>query len=107
MDNQKEYIEIVLGTLQELQEQFKTKNAQYGADDDPLIIFRTGTQMDGHPGNYPWMFKESFGYERKHLAHVAAHGINGDKVDESLKDIIIYSAIQLYMWRKWRGENNK
>ena len=95
-----EYVNYIVGVLDELKEQFKNKNAQYGEDRDPLIIFRTGAQMNGTPPNYERMFEEAFAYERKHLAHVKVHGIHGDKVEESLKDIIIYSAIQLYMCKK-------
>ena len=33
-----EYVNYIVGVLDELKEQFKKKNAQYGEDRDPLII---------------------------------------------------------------------
>lgn len=45
----------------------------------------------------PFMYEVALNYEGKHVAHVYNNGISGNKVDESLKDIAIYSIIELYL----------
>lgn len=50
------------------------------------------------------MYEEAKAYARKHIAHVYAHDIDGVKVDESLKDIALYSLIELYMIKAWEQE---
>ena len=57
--------------------------------------------------DYPAMYEEAKAYARKHIAHVYAHDINGVKVDESLKDIALYSLIELYMVKQWEAEKHE
>lgn len=94
-----EYIKFVTETFDELKEQFIKKNAQYG-DADPLQNFRRGAQLRYNNDNYNCMYKAALDYEGKHIAHIYNNDASGDKVDESLKDIAIYSVIELYLHKK-------
>ena len=60
--------------------------------------------LSGKQADYPAMYEEAKAYARKHIAHVYAHDIDGVKVDESLKDIALYSLIELYMIKAWEQE---
>lgn len=108
-----EYVAFVSKTFDELKELFIAKNLQYGSG-EPLENLKLGAIL-GEAGAFPksyseavprewlwWkrMWKEISNYERKHIVHVAMHGIEGDKVDESLKDIAVYSVIKLYIYKK-------
>lgn len=94
-----EYINFVTKTFDELKEQFLAKNCQYG-DADPLQNFRRGAQIRYNNDDYNSMFKAALDYECKHIAHVYNNDAHGNKVDESLKDIAIYSIIELYLHSK-------
>ena len=91
------FVDFVCGKLDELKELFRRKNAQYSVDDDPLANFRAGARLRAGTDSWAEMYEEAKNYRRKHVVHVERNGIDGDKVDESLTDIIVYSAIMLYM----------
>lgn len=59
-----------------------------------------------HAGTDTWsaMYDEANSYQRKHVAHVENCNILGPKIDESLKDIAIYSMIMLYMHNQARSD---
>lgn len=108
-----EYVRFVSKTFDELKELFIAKNSQYGSG-EPLENLKLGAILRGAgafpksyseatPCEWLWwarMWEEISGYERKHIVHVAMHGATGDKVDESLKDIAVYSVIKLYIYKK-------
>lgn len=94
-----EFTEFVTKTFDELKELFLKKNEQY-AGLDPLANFSTGAKLIYGDDGYPAMFQEAMSYQRKHIAHMTNNGIGGEKVDESLRDIAVYSVILLYMWHK-------
>lgn len=96
-DNTNEFIEFVCNKLYEVKELFRRKNQQYSVGGDPLANFRAGALLRAGNDSYAEMYEEAKNYRRKHVVHVERNGIDGDKVDESLADIIIYSAIMLYM----------
>lgn len=102
-----EFIQFVCNTFDELKELFLKKNTQYGGGSsyDPLQNFELGATM--HKGTfldygdrYRHMYEEAKAYERKHVAHVMGNDISAAKVDESLKDIAVYSVIELFMIHK-------
>ncbi len=104
-----EFIEFVCNTFDELKELFLKKNTQYGGGSsyDPLQNFELGASMHrgsclslDHRDRYRHMYEEAKGYERKHVAHVMGNDINAAKVEESLKDIAVYSVIELFMIHK-------
>lgn len=103
VDPTKEFVEFVGGMFDELKKQFIAKNNQYG-DKDPLGNFRKGAFLRYGSDSYENMFQAALDYEGKHLAHVYGHGTDGKAVDESLKDIAIYSLIELYMLKKAQEE---
>lgn len=112
-----EYVAFVSKTFDELKELFIAKNSQYGSG-EPLENLKLGAILEEAafnnepfssscsetcPHEWLWwkrMWKEISNYERKHIIHVAMHGVTGDKVDESLKDIAVYSVIKLYIYKK-------
>lgn len=102
-----EFIKFVCSTFDELKELFLKKNTQYGGGSsyNPLLNFELGAVM--HKGSflngsdrYKRMYEEAKAYERKHVAHVMGNDISAAKVDESLKDIAVYSVIELFMIHK-------
>lgn len=115
-----EYVRFVSKTFDELKELFIAKNSQYGSG-EPLENLKFGAILRGAgafpksyseatPCEWLWwtrMWEEISGYERKHIIHVAMHGVTGGKVDESLKDIAVYSVIKLYIYKKLREALDK
>ena len=51
--------------------------------------------------DYRVMFDEALAYERKHIAHVIRSGVEGVKVTESLRDIAVYSIIEMYIAKRF------
>lgn len=96
-NNVNEFIDFVCNKLDEVKELFRRKNQQYSVGADPLANFRAGALLRAGNDSYAEMYEEAKNYRRKHVVHIERNGIDGDKVDESLADIIIYSAIMLYM----------
>lgn len=96
-------IDFVCKQLDELKQQLREKHQQYSTE-DALANFRVGAMLSGKQADYPAMYEEAKAYARKHIAHVYAHDIDGVKVDESLKDIALYSLIELYMVKAWEQE---
>ena len=103
---QEEFIKFVCSTFDELKELFLKKNTQYGGGSsyDPLQNFELGAAMQrgalNHDDKYKRMYDEAKAYERKHVAHVMGNDINASKAEESLKDIAVYSVIELFMIHK-------
>lgn len=91
-----DFVDFVCNQLDELKTQFLEKHKQY-SNGDPLANFRVGALLNGRGDNYAAMYEEAKAYAAKHIAHVYAHNIDGVKVDESLKDIAIYSIIELFI----------
>lgn len=99
---QKEFIEFVIGEFDKLGKLFYEKNRQY-ATTEPLANFRAGSLLHYGFANYASMFEEAKSYARKHIAQVygSKQDITTPKVDESLRDIAVYSAIMLFMHKKY------
>lgn len=91
--------EFVCQQLGELEELFKKKQQQYSAGADPLSNFRTGALLEYHDGGYDMMYDVAKGYLNKHIAFLYDHGI-ADKTEESLRDMVVYGLIMLYMVKK-------
>lgn len=104
-----DFVEFICQQLDELKEQLRAKHEQYSTGDagDALANFRRGALLSVGNDSYPAMYEEAKAYARKHIAHVYAHDINGVKVDESLKDIALYSLIELYMVKQWEAEKHE
>ena len=92
-----DFTHFICNKLDELKELFNRKNRQYSVGGDPLANFRAGALLCDGSDSFAAMYEEAKGYRRKHVVHVERNGIDGDKVDESLDDIIVYSAIMAYM----------
>lgn len=85
----------------ELAELFKRKNSQYGIKDQ-LGNFRNGAMLARGNDNWSDMYETAKSYCLKHIAHVfgKTQTIDDDKLDESLRDIAVYSIIMLYMVKR-------
>ncbi len=101
--NTVDYRKFIADTFDHLKAQFLEKSDQYG-DVDPLGNFRTGAALSFGDCDTEGMYEVLKGYMNKHVAHVYNHNLHGVKVDESWKDIAIYSAIALYMLELHRKE---
>ena len=100
MNEREEFVGFVCKTLNDLKEQFIEKQQQYKTNADPLSNFRKGAALKSGKADMAGMYECAKDYALKHVAHVYGHDINGNKVEESLKDIAIYSVIELYMVEK-------
>ena len=80
---------------------FVKKYQQYSTGDDPLSNFRTGALLEHHDGSYEKMYEVAKGYLNKHIAFIYDHDI-ADKTEESLRDMVVYGLIMLYMVKKNR-----
>ncbi len=78
---------------------FTEKQQQYSAGADPLSNFRTGALLEHRDGSYEKMYEVAKGYLNKHIAFLYDHGIV-DKTEESLRDMVVYGLIMLYMVKK-------
>lgn len=106
-----EFKEFVFRQLKELGELFKAKNEQY-SNGDALANFSTGAALrtggiiygeeTAELNKLVLMFEEAKAYQRKHIAFVTNSCVSTPKIEESLKDIAIYSLIQLYMVEKFK-----
>lgn len=92
-----DFVDFVCNKLDEVKELFRRKNQQYSVGDDPLANFRAGALLRAGNDSYAEMYEEAKNYRRKHVVHIERNGIDADKGDESLDDIIVYSAIMAYM----------
>lgn len=96
IDIGEDFVKFVMSTLDELKHQFYEKNRQY-ATGDPFANFTAAARLDNlDPEDWNSLFKEAKDMEKKHIAHVWNNDVYGVKVDESLKDIAIYSIIELF-----------
>lgn len=85
--------------LERVGDLFTEKQQQYSAGADPLSNFRTGALLEHRDGSYEKMYEVAKGYLNKHIAFLYDHGI-ADKTEESLRDMVVYGLIMLYMVKK-------
>lgn len=78
---------------------FAEKQQQYSTGADPLSNFRTGALLEHRDGSYEKMYEVAKGYLNKHIAFLYDHGIV-DKTEKSLRDMVVYGLIMLYMVKK-------
>lgn len=78
---------------------FTEKQQQYSAGADPLSNFRTGALLEHRDDSYEKMYEVAKGYLNKHIAFLYDHGIV-NKTEESLRDMVVYGLIMLYMVKK-------
>lgn len=93
------FVDSVISELEDVKKLFLSKHKQY-ATTDPLANFRTGAWLRYGEDGYDPMYETLKDYASKHIAHIYDFGVYGDKVDESLRDIIVYFLIALYMRRR-------
>lgn len=103
-----DFTDDCLEQFAELAELFKRKNSQYGIKDQ-LANFRNGAMLAR--GNDSWsdMYETAKSYCLKHVAHVFGkmQTIDDDKLDESLRDIAVYSIIMLHMVKQHKAKQRK
>ena len=99
MTEYKEFISFINDELTRVGDLFAEKQQQYSAGADPLSNFRTGALLEYRDGSYEKMYEVAKGYLNKHIAFLYDHGIV-DKTEESLRDMVVYGLIMLYMVKK-------
>lgn len=106
--SESDFTDDCLEQFAELAELFKRKNSQYGIKDQ-LANFRNGAMLAR--GNDSWsdMYETAKSYCLKHVAHVfgKTQTIDDDKLDESLRDIAVYSIIMLHMVKQHKAKQRK
>lgn len=93
----------VQSVLHEVAAMFKTKNEQYRTDEDALSNFTRGALLMGQDNDVLGQFETLKAYVAKHIAHVYANKLDGQKVDESITDIIVYFVLAKVMAKKSKG----
>ena len=99
MTEHNEFTSFIDDELERVGDLFAEKQQQYSAGADPLSNFRTGALLEHRDGSYEKMYEVAKGYLNKHLAFLYDHGIV-DKTEESLRDMVVYGLIMLYMVKK-------
>lgn len=99
MTEHNEFTSFIDDELERVGDLFAEKQQQYSAGADPLSNFRTGALLEHRDGSYEKMYKVAKGYLNKHIAFLYDHGIV-DKTEESLRDMVVYGLIMLYMVKK-------
>ncbi len=95
----REFTSFIDDELERVGNLFAEKQQQYSAGADPLSNFRTGALLEHRDGSYEKMYEVAKGYLNKHIAFLYDHGIV-DKTEESLRDMVVYGLIMLYMVKK-------
>lgn len=99
MAQAREFTSFINDELVRVGNLFAEKQQQYSAGADPLSNFRTGAMLEHHDGGYDMMYAVAKGYLNKHIAFLYDHGI-ADKTEESLRDMVVYGLIMVYMVKK-------
>ena len=99
MTESREFTSFIDDELERVGNLFAEKQQQYSAGADPLSNFRTGALLEHRDGSYEKMYEVAKGYLNKHIAFLYDHGIV-DKTEESLRDMVVYGLIMLYMVKK-------
>lgn len=99
MTESREFTSFIDDELERVGNLFAEKQQQYSAGADPLSNFRTGALLEHRDGSYEKMYEVAKGYLNKHIAFIYDHGIV-NKTEESLRDMVVYGLIMLYMVKK-------
>lgn len=99
MTEYEEFTSFIDDELERVADLFAEKQQQYFTGADPLSNFRTGALLEHHDDSYDMMYEVAKGYLNKHIAFLYDHGIAG-KTEESLRDMVVYGLIMLYMVKK-------
>lgn len=99
MTESREFTSFIDDELNRVGNLFDEKHQQYSTSLDPLANFRTGAMLEHHDGGHDMMYEVAKGYLNKHIAFIYDHGIV-DKTEESLRDMVVYGLIMLYMVKK-------
>lgn len=99
MITHREFTSFIDDELECVADLFAEKQQQYSTGADPLSNFRTGALLEHRDGSYEKMYEVAKGYLNKHIAFLYDHGI-ADKTEESLRDMVVYGLIMLYMVKK-------
>lgn len=99
MTEYEEFTSFIDDELERVADLFAEKQQQYSTGADPLSNFRTGALLEHRDSSYEKMYEVAKGYLNKHIAFIYDHGIV-NKTEESLRDMVVYGLIMLYMVKK-------
>ncbi|MDY6148939.1 MAG: hypothetical protein SPI35_07995 [Porphyromonas sp.] len=103
MTRAEEFTSFINDELVRVGRLFAEKQQQYSTDINPLSNFHTGALLKYHDADYSHMYEIAKDYLNKHIAFLYDHGISG-KTDESLRDMVLYGLIMLYMVKKHKEQ---
>lgn len=98
-EEHKEFTSFIDDELERVGDLFVEKKQQYSTGADPLSNFRTGALLKYGDACYEVMYEVAKDYLNKHIAFIYDHTIVG-KTEESLRDMVVYGLIMLYMVKK-------
>lgn len=99
MIKSEEFTSFIDDELERVGDLFAEKHQQYSAGADSLSNFRTGALLEYRDASYEQMYEVAKGYLNKHIAFLYDHGIV-NKTEESLRDMVVYGLIMLYLVKK-------
>lgn len=103
MTQSEEFTSFIGEELTRVGNLFAEKQMQYATAADPLANFRTGALLEFGEADYESMYAAAKSYLNKHIAFIYGHHIV-DKTDESLRDMVVYGLIMLYMVKKHKQQ---
>lgn len=100
-----EFTQFIHDELERVKELFAEKQGQYATQREPLENFVRGAALQYTDVGYALMYEVAKGYLNKHIAFLYSHGVV-DKTEESLRDMVLYGLIMLYLVKKERYWQN-
>lgn len=102
MNSKNEFTQFIHDEVERVKVLFEEKQGQYATQREPLENFVRGAALQYADIDYALMYEVAKGYLNKHIAFLYSHGVV-DKTEESLRDMVLYGLIMLYLVQKDMG----
>lgn len=106
MGTNEEFTQFIADELTKVGNLFAEKQQQYSTPQEPLANFYRGALLKYGDADYELMYDVAKNYLNKHIAFLYSHGVV-DKTEESLRDMVLYGLIMLYLVKKDMGWKNR
>lgn len=103
MSTNDEFTQFIADELTKVGNLFAEKQQQYSTQQEPLANFYRGALLKYGDADYALMYDVAKDYLNKHIAFLYSHDVV-NKTEESLRDMVVYGLIMLYMVKKVKGE---
>lgn len=104
MGTNEEFTQFIADELTKVGNLFAEKQKQYSTQHDPLANFYRGALLKYGDADYELMYDVAKDYLNKHVAFLYSHGVE-EKTEESLRDMVVYGLIMLYMVKQAKGDS--